>query len=89
MGIFYRLIKLLEEACHELDLAVQLSDSQAGASYNHYITALRQQSALKEREERLAMQVNGMEQLVTSLSIALPNAAMLPHSLPTNSWSQA
>ena len=80
LGIFYRLFKLLEEACHELDLTAKFSDSQAGSTYDRYITALRQQSSLKESEERLAMQHRGLEQLVTSLGIALPNAVS---SLPS------
>ena len=69
---------MLEDACHELDLAAKFRDSGAGASYANYITALRQQSTLKESEERLAMQVRGMEQLVTSMSLALPAASSLP-----------
>ena len=76
--IFYRLYTLLEEACHELDVKAQLQDSQAGASYDRYISALRQQSALKEDQERLAVQVNSLEQLVTLLGITLPSAASQP-----------
>ena len=57
LGIFYRLYTLLEEACHKLDLKAQFQGSQAGASYHRYISALRQQRALKEDEERLVIQV--------------------------------
>ena len=69
---------MLEDACHELDLAAKCDGSQAGASYHRHIEALREKSTLKEKEERLDMQVDGMQQLVTSLGIALPNAASLP-----------
>ena len=78
LGIFYRLFTLFEEACHELDLAAHISVDVAGATYGRYASALRQQSKLKEEEGRVEMQVSGMEQLVTSLGIALPNAGSQP-----------
>ena len=78
LGIFYRLYTLLEEECHELDVMVKFQASQAGASYDRYVSALRQQSTRKEDEGRLAVQVNGLEQLVTLLGITLPNAASQP-----------
>lgn len=78
LGIFYRLFTLFEEACHELDLTAHVSVDVAGAIYGRYASALRQQSKLKEEEGRVEMQVSGMEQLVTSLGIALPNAGSQP-----------
>ena len=78
LGIFYRLFKLLEDACHELDLIVKFSDSRAGSSYERHLNATRQQKTLKETEERLMSQVEGMEQLVTSVSLALPGAVAQP-----------
>ena len=74
LGIFYRLFTLFEEACHELDLTAHVSADAAGATYGRYAASLKQQSELKEEEGRVEMQVSGMEQLVTSLAIALPNA---------------
>ena len=75
MGIFYRLFKLLEEECHELDLVAVLPPTEAGPTYERYTTLLRKQSTLQEEEEKVAVQVEGMEQLVTVLGIALPNAS--------------
>ena len=46
LGIFYRLLKLLEDACHELDLIVKFSDSRAGSSYERHLKATRQQTTL-------------------------------------------
>ena len=65
LGIFYHLFKLLEDACHQLDLIVKFSDSRAGGSYEQYLNATRQQTILKENEERLTSQVEGMKQLIT------------------------
>ena len=78
LGIFYRLFTLFEEACHELDLTAHVSADVAGATYGRYASALRQQSELKEEEGRVELQASGMEQLVTSLGIALPNAESQP-----------
>ena len=61
-----------------MDIAAKFSTIQAGATYQRYVAALREQSALKESEERLAVQVTGLEQLVTSLAIALPGAVSQP-----------
>lgn len=74
LGIFYRLFKLLEDQCHELDIVAKVGSRQAGASYEAHIASLRQQSILKEETERVERQVAGMEQLITTLAIALPNA---------------
>ena len=70
--------KLLEDACHKLDLAVEFRDSQPGASYDCYFTALKQQTHLRETEDRLKSQIDGMEQLVTSAVIAFPGATAQP-----------
>ena len=69
---------MLEEACHELDLVANVQGSRAGVSYERYITALREQGSLRDEEERVGMQVEGMEQLITTLAIALPNADSHP-----------
>ena len=74
LGIFYRYFTLFEEACHKLDLAAHVIGDAAGTTYSKYASALKQQSKLKEEEGKLKMQVGGMEQLVTSLAIALPKA---------------
>ena len=78
LGIFYRLFKLPEDACHELDLAAKFRDDQAGGTFDRYLSAVRQQNTLRESTERLKAQVEGMEQLVTAISIALPAASSQP-----------
>ena len=74
LGIFYRLFKLFEEACHELDAVAHFKDDVGGASFVKYSSSLREQNKLKEEEERIKKQVSGMEQLITVLGLALPNA---------------
>ena len=78
LGVFYQLFKLLEDACHELDVATKFRDNQAGGTFDCYHSAVRQQNTLRESTERLKAQVEGMEQLVTAISIALPAASSQP-----------
>lgn len=59
-------------------MAVKFRDSRVGASYDHYFTALRQPTHLRETEERLKSQIDGIEQLVTSVAIALPGTTAQP-----------
>lgn len=68
----------MEDASHELDIAATVRDTQAGSTYERYVTAFHRQSHLKEEVQLLQAQVVGLEQLVTLASLTLPNATTNP-----------
>ena len=78
LGIFLRLFVLLEDSCHELDLLAELQGSDAGCSYKHYITALRQQRALKDDAHVLEYNLKVLEQVATYTLTTAPNLASVP-----------
>ena len=75
LGIF-RLFSLLEDECHELDLAHMLHGAQAGPSHEQYLIALKKKRDTEKKIGNLK-EIQRLEQLVTLAAITLPN--------PTNS----
>ena len=75
LGVFFRLFTLLEDDCHELDLAHTLHGVQAGPTYERYITALRKKRESEEEVNILRDHIQRLEQLVTLAAITLPNPA--------------
>ena len=48
LSVFFRLFSLLEDECHELDLAHMLYGAQAGPRYEQYIVALKKKQYAEE-----------------------------------------
>lgn len=79
LGIFLRLFVLLEDRCHELDLLAELQGSgEAGRSYERYVTALRQQRALKDQAHICEYNLKVLEQVATYTLTTAPSMASLP-----------
>lgn len=70
--MFYRLYGLLEEACHELDLAFADKSgllNQGGASFDRYASALK--SLFKEKDKQTQV-VSVLEQLSMYVALTVP-----------------
>lgn len=72
LGIFYRLFNLLEEECHELDLAHNLQGASAGPSYERCLDAVRQKNLLADKIRMLEDDVANLQQMITLFSISQP-----------------
>ena len=72
LGIFYRLFSLLEEECHELDLAQNLQGVSAGPSYEMCVDAVRQKTLLQDNIRRLEDDMANLQQMITLFSISQP-----------------
>ena len=79
LGVFYRLFSLLEEACHNLDVAATCQGSHAGGSYERYAQAVQSRSRLEEELRGVKEEVANLDQLAThTLVQQLQNATGLP-----------
>ena len=78
LGMFLRLFVLLEDECHKLDLSAELQGSEAGCSYERYISALRQQRAYKDEEHKIKYNLRVLEQVATYTLTMAPNISSLP-----------
>ena len=61
LGIFFRLFSLLEDECHELDLAHMLHGAQAGSSYEQYLVSLQKKRDTEEEVRHLKDEVQRLE----------------------------
>lgn len=67
---------MLENACHELDLAAaDVTGSLGGASFDKYTSALKRYFALKDELEKQIHVVNLLDQLITYLALTLPEGS--------------
>lgn len=64
LGIFFRLFTLLENACHELDVAALLQGAGSEA-YQQYVTAFRRDVELEEKCDKVRTEIHTLDQLVT------------------------
>lgn len=74
--MFFRLYNLLENTCHELDLAYAQAtgslDIQGGASFDKYSSALHRLSLLKDEAEQQKQTVSVLEQFSTYMALTVP-----------------
>lgn len=77
LGIYDRLWELLEAACTQLDLLLAKHSSVGGLenSYDKYVAALKEKERLYAALATEEQRVLALDQLVTFLSIQLPNPA--------------
>ncbi len=55
LGIFYRLFQLMEDDCHELDVAIREEEDsreKGGPSYSHYMSDFARARTLKDELDR-------------------------------------
>ena len=65
LGIFFRLYTLMEEACHELDLAAADLSNEGGVSFSAYSADLQALSKLKDEAQMCEHGIHTLDQLCT------------------------
>ena len=81
LGIFNRLFNLLEEECKRLDLEMAAEESGqdiGGITFQRYIAALKHLSSLREQRGVEQHKATLFTQLVTYLSLTLPQPQHCP-----------
>ena len=75
LGVFYRLYTLLEQASHELDLAMAREKSDSGrlggGSFEHYSSLLQRLHKLQEERDAHEQAAQTLDQFSTRLALCI------------------
>ena len=73
LGVFYRLYTLLEQAAHELDLAMarEKDGRLDGNTYEHYTFLLQRLHKLEEDEAKHTQAAETLDQLATQMALSV------------------
>ena len=73
LGVFYRLYTLLEQATHELDLAMAREKSDCrqlgGSTFEHYSSLLQKMNKLQENKDAHTQAAEALDQFATQTAL--------------------
>ncbi len=80
---------MLENGCHELDLAAaEVTGSLGGASFDKYSSALKRFFELKDELEKQQLVVTQLDQVITYLALTLPEGSPALEIVRTETTTQ-